>query len=327
MALPVSWATMGAMRAVAGLLVVLAVLTGCSGGRDPVTDLRVMVPNTVGGGYDVTARTAVRVLEETGLAEGVEVFQLPGSGGTVGLARLSGEAGNGDLLMSMGLGLLAASRAGEVPTTVADVTPVARLLEESGAVLVAADSPYRSMDDLVAAWTADPASFVVGGGSAPAGPDSLLALRLAAALGIAPADVDYLGFDGGGDLVPALLSGQVQVALSGNAEFADQLAGGEVRALATTGAERVRAVDAPTLRELGIDVVFSNWRGLVAPPGLTEAEVRRLTDLVLALHDTPQWRAALTTNSWTDALLTGPEFAAFLTGQQQLVDDTLTQLR
>ena len=118
------------MRALAGLLAVLAVLTGCTSGPESVTGLRVMVPNTVGGGYDVTARTAVRVLEETGLAQGVEVFQLPGSGGTVGLARLTGEAGNGDLLMSMGLGLLAASRAGEVPVTVSDVTPVARLLED-----------------------------------------------------------------------------------------------------------------------------------------------------------------------------------------------------
>lgn len=314
------------MRALAGVLVLLAVLTGCTSGPDPVTGLRVMVPNTVGGGYDVTARTAVRVLEETGLAEGVEVFQLPGASGAVGLARLAGEAGNGDLVMSMGLGLLAASRAGQVGTTVADVTPVARLLEESGAVLVAADSPYRSVADLVAAWTAAPATFAVGGGSAPAGPDSLLALRLATAIGVAPADVDYVGFDGGGDLVPALLSGQVQVAFSGSAEFADQLAAGEVRALATTGTERVPAVDAPTLRELGIDVVSGNWRGLLAPPGLSDAEVGRLTDLVRELHDTPQWRAALTANSWTDALLTGDDLAAFLVDQQQLVDDTLAQL-
>ena len=311
------------MRSRAGLVAVALLLAGCGGGPAPVEDLRVMVPNTVGGGYDVTGRTAARVLEETGLAPGVEVFQLPGAGGAVGLARLAGEAGNGDLLMSMGLGLLAASRASDVTTTVADVTPVARLIEEPAAVLVTADAPYDTVAELTDAWAADPAAFPVGGGSAPAGPDSLLALQLAAAVGIPQDGVDYVAFDGGGDLVPALLSGQVEVALSSTAEFADLLASGEVRALATTGAQRVPTVDAPTLTELGVDVVFTNWRGLVAPPGLSAEQVDRLTGLVVAMHDSPQWRAALATNSWTDALLTGPAAAAFFTEQQQVVDDAL----
>ncbi|MCW2581298.1 MAG: hypothetical protein JWQ53_88 [Klenkia sp.] len=311
------------MRSRAGLLVVVLLLTGCGGGPAPVTDLRVMVPNTVGGGYDVTGRTAARVLEETGLAPGVEVFQLPGAGGAVGLARLAGEAGNGELLMSMGLGLLASSRASEVPTTVADVTPVARLIEEPAAVLVAADAPWDTVAELTAAWAVDPAAFPVGGGSAPAGPDSLLALQLATAVDIDAARVDYVAFDGGGDLVPALLSGEVEAALSSTAEFADQLASGEVRALATTGVDRVPTVDAPTLTELGVDVVFTNWRGFVAPPGLSAEQLDRLTELVVAMHDSPQWRAALVTNSWTDALLTGPAAADFFTEQQQVVDDAL----
>lgn len=297
-----------------------------SASAGPISGLQVMVPNTPGGGYDVTARTAARVMDEAKLTESTEVFNLAGAGGTVGLARTVNEKGNADLMMLMGLGVVGASYTNEVDATLANTTPIARLIEEAGAVFVPRNSPYQTITDLVTAWKADPAHFPVGGGSSPGGPDHLLPMQLADAVGIDPKQVNFVSYDGGGELLPALLGGQISFATSGYTEFIDQLGSGDVRALATTGAQRVPVVDAPTLTESGIDLEFTNWRGLVAPPGLSAEQTQRLVGLVERMHDTDQWAQAIKDNGWTDALLTGEDFATFLKQQDERVRTTLTDL-
>jgi putative tricarboxylic transport membrane protein len=236
-----------------------------------IPGLRLMVPNTPGGGYDITARTAAKNAEDAGLTRSVEVFNLPGAGGTVGLTRLVNERGNGKLAMSMGLGVVGAVRSNHAPRTLADTTPLARLTEEQDVVVVAKDSPYRTVDDLVTAWKANPGRLPVGGGSSPGGPDHLAPMLMAQAAGIAPKDVNYIPFDGGGELLASILGSKVSFGVSGVGEYRDQIEAGELRLLAVTGPERVPGLDAPTLRESGYDVEFTNWRGVVAPPGLTDA--------------------------------------------------------
>src|SRR3954449_13473155 len=145
------------------------VLTGCgttaeggsaasSGGDSagPISGLRVMVPNSPGSGYDTTARAWAQVLEDEKLAESVEVFNLEGAGGTVGLQRLVNEKGNDKLLMQMGLGVVGAQYSNKSEATLDQTTPVAKLIEEAEAIVVPADSPFQNMNDLVAAWKADP---------------------------------------------------------------------------------------------------------------------------------------------------------------------------
>ena len=292
----------------------------------PVTDLRVMVPNSAGGGYDVTARTAAKVMEDENIASGIEVFNLEGAGGTVGLARTVNEKGNGDLAMLMGLGVVGASYTNDTDATLAETTPLARLIEEPGAIMVSKDSPYKTIDDLVAAWKADPAKVTVGGGSSAGGPDHLLPMQLAQAVGIEPKKVNYVSYDGGGDLLPALLGNKLDFATSGPSELQDQIESGQVRVLATSGEQRLENVDAPTLKESGIDLVFTNWRGLVAPPGLTESDRTRLVDALQKMHDSDGWKQALEKNGWTDAFITGDEFGSFLEEQDKRVADVLSDL-
>ena len=293
---------------------------------EPLTDLRVMVPNSAGGGYDVTARTAAKVMEDEGIASGVEVFKLEGAGGTVGLARTVNEQGNGDFAMLMGLGVVGASYTNETDATLNETTPLARLIEEPGAVMVPKDSPYKTIEDLVAAWKADPAGVTVGGGSSAGGPDHLLPMQLAQTVGIDPKDVTYVTYDGGGDLLPALLGNKLDFATSGAGEFLDQIESGEIRVLATSGEERLESVDAPTLTESGIDLVFTNWRGLVDPPGITEADRAELVGALEDMHDSKGWDEALAQNGWTDAFVTGDEFGAFLEEQDERVVDVLSEL-
>jgi putative tricarboxylic transport membrane protein len=293
----------------------------------PLTSVRIMVPNTAGGGYDTTARTAVKVMEDAGIAKGVEVFNLPGAGGTVGLARLVNEKGNGDLAMMMGLGVVGAAYTNKSPSKLSETTPLARLIEESGAIIVPGNSPYRTLGELVTAWKADPAKIAVGGGSSAGGPDHLLPMQLAQTVGIDPKTVNYIQYDGGGELLPALLGGKVAFGASGFGEYLDQVTAGQLRVLAVTSTERVPALkDVPTLTEQGVKLTFTNWRGLVAPPGLEPAERDRLIAAFDRMHSSGGWKQALEKNGWTDAYLAGDGFATFLTEQDQRVSGVLATL-
>ncbi len=299
---------------------------GSGGGGSDIPGLRFMVPNEPGGGYDITARTAARAAEEAELTGGIEVFNLPGAGGTVGLSHLVAERGNGRLAMSMGLGVVGAVHTNHTGVTLADTTPLVRLTEEPDIVVVPADSPYEDIDDLLADWRANPGSLPLGGGSSPGGPDHLAAMLTAGAAGVTPAAANYIAYDGGGELLAAILGGEVAFGVSGVGEYLDQIEAGELRVLAVTGGERAPGIDAPTLTEAGLDVDFTNWRGIVAPPGLSEAERDRLIALFTELHDSRPWQDALERNGWADAFMTGDAFGDFLESQNRRVDDTLREL-
>lgn len=324
----------GSVRArLALLLGCLLLLAGCSVGSliDPTgggtARLRIMVPNVPGGGYDVTARTAVSIAERSGIAtDRIAVFNLAGDQGMIALSRLLDESGNGRLAMMVGLGVVGASIATGSAHRLTDATPIARLLEEPEAVLVPADSPYTEIGELVDAWRADPGALSIGGGSAVGGPDHLMTMQLARAVGVDPRQVDYGTFDGGGALLPALLDDRIDAAVSSLVEYAEQVRSGQLRVLAVSGRDRVSGVEAPTLTESGIDVVFTNWRGVVAPPGISDADRAALVDLFDKLERTPEWGQALAENNWTEAFLAGDDFTRFLQDEDQRVRDTLADL-
>jgi putative tricarboxylic transport membrane protein len=305
--------------ALAAVLLVPPAVGGLTGGGDgtQMRGLRFLVPNAPGGGYDITARTAAKAMEDGGITGAVEVFNLPGAGGTVGLGRTVNESGNDRLVMSMGLGVVGAVYTNDSPATLADVTPIARLTQETEIVVVGKDSPLRTFEDLRAAWTADPGAVPVGGGSSPGGPDHLAPMLMAEGMGIDPRTVNYISYDGGG---------KVAFGVSGLSEYADQIEAGELRVLAVTAPQRVPGVDAPTLKEAGVDVEFTNWRGLVAPPGLSDEGRAELVDAFTALRESPEWTEALERNGWQDAYLPGDDFAAFLRSENDRVAGVLRNL-
>ena len=314
------------------------VLTGCgttaeggaaSGGGTqggPVSGLRVMVPNSPGSGYDTTARAWAQVAEEEKLADTIEVFNLEGAGGTVGLQRLVNEAGNADMLMQMGLGVVGAQYSNQSEATLDQTTPIARLIEEAEAIVVPADSPFQSIDDLVAAWKADPGNTPVGGASNPGGPDHLTPMLLAQAVGVTPTSVNYVAYDGGGELLAGILGGDVAFAATGIGEVTEPAASGDVRILAVTSEQPVEGVDAPTLTEAGVDLTFTNWRGIVAAPDISAEEAQRHVDLITQVHDSEAWQQVLKDQGWTDAFISGDEFGSFLDEESQRVQGVLSEL-
>ncbi len=316
------------LAALAAVLLVPPVVGGLTGGGDgtQLRGLRFLVPNSPGGGYDITARTAAKAMEDAGITGAVEVFNLPGAGGTVGLGRTVNESGNDRLVMSMGLGVVGSVYTNDSPSTLTDTTPIARLTQETEIVVVGKDSPLRTFDDLVAAWKADPGAVPVGGGSSPGGPDHLAPMLMAEGIGIDPRAVNYVSYDGGGELLAAVLGGKVAFGVSGLSEYADQIEAGELRVLAVTAAQRVPGVDAPTLKEAGVNVEFANWRGVVAPPGLSDEGRAELVAAFTALRESPEWHEALERNGWQDAFLPGDEFAAFLHSENDRVAGVLRNL-
>jgi putative tricarboxylic transport membrane protein len=299
---------------------------GGGGGGGQVTGLEILVGTAPGGGFDQTARVAAKAMEDANLARNVQVQNLAGAGGTIALQKLVNSKGNGDLIQQMGLGVVGSVYTNKSEATLEQTTPLARLTEEPEIVVVNKDSPYQSFDQLLAAWKADPGKVSVGGGSSPGGPDHLAPMLMAQTVGIDPKEVNFVSFDGGGDLLAAVLGGQVGFGVTGVGETKDQIESGEIRALAVTSAEPVEGLDVKTLKEQGVDLEFTNWRGWVAPPDLQGGDKEALIELATKMHDSQEWKDALTQNGWTDAFITGDEFGTFITSENQRVGDVLSEL-
>ena len=299
---------------------------GGGGGGRQVTGLEILVGTAPGGGFDQTARTAAKAMEDARLARNVQVQNLAGAGGTIALQKLVNDKGNGDLIQQMGLGVVGSVYTNKSEATLEQTTPLARLTEEPEVVVVDKESPYQSFDQLLAAWKADPGEVSVGGGSSPGGPDHLAPMLMAKAAGIDPKEVNFVSFDGGGELLAAVLGGQVDFGVTGPGEVRDQIEAGDIRALAVTSAEPVEGLDVKTLKEQGVDLEFTNWRGMVAPPELQGGDKEALIELATKMHDSQEWKDALTQNGWTDAFITGDEFGAFIASENQRVGDVLSEL-
>lgn len=308
-------------------LTLVATLAVASAAAQPrFEQLRIVAPAAPGGGWDQTARAMQQVLQQAGIATTPVVENVPGAAGTIGLARFIGaERGNGDALLVSGLIMLGGIVTHDSPVTLADVVPIARLTGEYEVLTVPASSPIATLDDLLRAFRSDPESISWGGGSA-GGSDQILAGLIAAAVGVEPRRVNYIAFSGGGEALAAIVGGQVTVGINGLAEFAAQIEAGTVRVLAVSSAERLPDLDAPTLREQGIDVVFENWRSVVAPPGIAAEERARLAAAVAAMVRSGEWRDLLARFRWLDRYLAGEEFAAFAAAEEQRVRAVLREL-
>ena len=274
------------LRPVGAALLAAVALTACgsstsaSGGSGAAAQsldrLTIVAPAAPGGGWDSTARAVQQVLEQEKQVKSAQTQNVPGAGGTVGLAGFATNKGKGGMMMTMGLVMVGAIETNKSQATLDDVTPIARLTTEQEAVVVPADSPYRTLGDLAAAWRADPGSVAIAGGSA-GGTDQIFAGLLAEAAGIDPKKVNYIAFSGGGEALAAILGGKVAAGISGVSEFTDQVSAGKLRALAVSGDTPVEDFPAPTASEAGLDVVMDNWRGIVAPAGISDADKTALT--------------------------------------------------
>ncbi|MGD9905870.1 MAG: tripartite tricarboxylate transporter substrate-binding protein [Vicinamibacterales bacterium] len=312
------------MRAAVAVLAGLAALPAVPAAAQP-PPLTIVAPAAPGGGWDQTARAMQRALAAPGAV--VQVENVPGAAGTIGLARfVTAERGRPEALLVTGLVMVGAIATTGSAVSLADATPIARLTGEWEVIVVPADSPHRTLRDLLDALVAAPASVSWGGGSA-GGTDDLLVRLVAEAVDVPPAAANYVAFAGGGEALAAVLGGQVTAGVSGVGEFGPSIAAGQLRVLAISSPRRDPLVNAPTLRESGLDLEVANWRAVVAPPGISASERDALTARVRAMAESASWRETLTRTGWTDAYLDGAAFEQFLLAEQARVQAVLGRLR
>lgn len=323
--------------AVAAVLCLALGATACqagakSGNADqyPSQQIRIMVPAAPGGGYDQMGRSVQQALTQSKLVPGnVQVYNVPGAGGTTGLSQFAKQyKGNPHQLMAMGLVLVGSQKTTDAEVKVeTGTTPIAELASEYVTVVVKKDSPINSLSDLTDRLKADPKSVAIGG-SVTGSIDHVVMATLAESLGITPKDLNYVPYESGGEQTTSLLSGDVGVAVSGVEEFATQLKSGEMRALAVSSPERLPGVNAPTFVEEGYgkELVVANWRGILAPPGLSDQQRDAVVGLVEKMRGTEEWKKILKSRGWDDTFKGGAAFQAFLNDESGRMDKALKSL-
>ncbi|WP_115669915.1 Bug family tripartite tricarboxylate transporter substrate binding protein [Ciceribacter selenitireducens] len=275
-------------------------------------DYTIMAPANPGGGWDQTARSMQTVLQQEGISPAAQVQNVPGAGGTIGLAQFANQSkGNANALIVGGYVMVGAILTNKSPVSLTDVTPIARLTGEYEAIVVPAASPIQTMGDLVEALKKDPGSVSWAGGSA-GGTDHIAVGLIAKAAGVDPTKINYIAFSGGGEALAAILGSQVTAGISGYGEFEAQVKAGTLRLLAVSSAERLANADAPTLKESGIDVVVENWRMVAAAPGLTPEQTAAVSADIEKMVKSASWQEILKTKGWQDTYLAGDAFKAQL---------------
>jgi putative tricarboxylic transport membrane protein len=293
-------------------LAALAATGGWAGAAQAASNLKMMVPANPGGGWDTTGRALGKALQDAGLAASVQYENKGGAAGAIGLAQfVNASKGDGNALMVMGAVMLGGIITGKPPVSLSQATPIARLTSEYNVFVLPASSPLKTMQDVVEQLKKDPGSVKWGGGSRGA-TEHVAAAMIARDVGVDAAKINYVPFRGGGEATAAILGGNVTIGGSGYSEFQQYIDSGKMRPIAVTSPTRLKGLNAPTLRELGIDVVIGNWRGVYAPPGITPEQHKALTDMVTAVFKHKSWIEALEKNSWSPALLTGKAFADFV---------------
>ena len=275
-------------------------------------NIKMMIPANPGGGWDSTGRALGKAMLDAKSADTVQYDNKGGAAGVIGLAQFVNSAkGDGNAVMMMGAVMLGGIITSKPAVGLDKVTPIARLTSEYNVFVVNADSPLKTMKDVVDQLKKDPGSVKWGGGS-KGSTEHISASMLAGKVGVDPKKVNYVAFRGGGEATAAILGGNVTVGGSGYSEFAEYIKAGKMRAIGVTSEKRLPGINVPTLKEAGYDVVLGNWRGVYGGPGITAEQRAALTDVIVKATKSKAWADALETNGWTPALMTGKAFDDFV---------------
>ena len=282
--------------------------------------IKMMLPANPGGGWDTTGRAIGKALQESGAVSSITYDNKGGAAGALGLAQfVNGSKGDGNAMMTMGAVMLGGIITGKPPVSLSQATPLARLTSEFNVFVLPANSPLKSMKDVVEQMKKDPGSVKWGGGSRGS-TEHIAAAMLAREVGVDPAKINYVAFRGGGEAIAAILGGNVTVGGSGYSEFAEYITTGKMKAIAVTSEARLKGIDVPTMKEQGYNVVIGNWRGIYGAGGITPVQRKELIEMLVKATKTKAWGESLEKNNWTSALLTGADFEKF-------VDDEFASLR
>ena len=288
-------------------------------------ELKLIAPAAPGGGWDQTARSLQQAMTAEKLVKSAQVINIPGAGGTVGLAQFVNNKGDGGTLMVNGFVMVGAILLNKSPVNLSQVTPIARLTEETQVIVVPGNSPIKDAKDLAAAVKKDVARVTFAGGSA-GGADHIMAGMFVGAVGGDASKVNYVPFSGGGESLAAIMGGRVTAGISGYGEYEGQIKTGRLRAIGVSSPQRLPGVNVPTFKEQGIDLVLTNWRSIVAAPGITPEQKTAFDQLMERTVKSKAWQEQLKQKGWDDAYLPANAFATYLKEEIVRVGNVLKSL-
>ena len=297
-------------------------------GHQVVDSIHFLIPGGAGGGWDGTARGTGAALTNAGLVGTASYENMSGGGGgkAIGFLIENADSNHGTLMVNS-TPIVIRSLTGVFPHNFRDLTLVSGTIGDYAALVVGKDSDINSMDDLLAAYDADPSATAIGGGSVPGGMDHLVAAMVMEAAGKDALGVKYIPYDAGGNAMAALLSGEIAALSTGFSEAVDLANAGEVKIIGVTADERVDAyADAPTMKEQGIDTTFVNWRGFFGAPGLPDDKLAMYQDAIAKMYETPEWEEVRARNGWVNIHNPGDDFQSFLEEQEQVIGDLMKKL-
>ena len=311
--------------------VLAAAMASCLGAgmtQASVDSVHFLIPGGAGGGWDGTARGTGEALNKSGLVSTISYENMSGGGGGKAIAHLIEVADQAkDTLMVNSTPIVIRSLSKVFPQSFRDLTPIAATIGDYGAFVVPTNSKYQSFDQVVADYKANPRSVSVAGGSSRGGMDHLVAAMAFKAAGADPRRVKYVAYDAGGKAMAGMLSGETQVLSTGFSEALTLAQAGEVRILAMTGDKRSAAApDVPTLKELGYDTSFVNWRGFFGAPGLSDSQADQYAQTLEKMYSTPEWATVRDRNGWTEIFKPRAQFVSFLEEQEKVVGDLMREL-
>ena len=294
----------------------------------PERAVEIVVGTSPGGGQDRSARFVQKLIQEHKLVPvPTAVVNKPGAGSSIGYTYLNQQAGNPHHIMLLTVPLITNYIMGISSINHSELTPISVLFDDYIVATVKPDSPIKSARDLMERIKKDPSSVSVGIPSITGG-GGLAILLAAKAVGVDPKQVKTVVFKSGGDSVRALLGGHVDVMMSTTAAPVAQLKAGTVRILAVAAPQRMEGVlaNVPTLREQGINVVFSNWRGIVAPKGITPAQTAYWEGVFAKVVQLDEFKRDVERNLWVSNFQNSAAMAKFLKAEHEELRALLGEL-
>ncbi len=288
--------------------------------------LEFVVPGGPGSGLDQAARAFEEALKAEKLVAATQVTHVAGGGGMTAISQfVTSKSGNANAVLTNGAGSLVFPLSNKSPVSLRSVAPLARIAGEYEILVVRTESEFKTVDDLIAKYKANPPSVLWGAGSRGS-TDHIFYAMISKAVGVDAKKLNFIPHTNTGEIVAAVLGGHVAVGAGGYQDFRPQIEAGKIRVLAVGSPARLEGINAPTLKEKGIDVVVTNWRGLSAHPSLSEADLDKLSEVFEKMVKTPSWQKMLAERGWNDLYLKRADYAAFQRTEEARLKEILQDI-
>lgn len=278
-----------------------------------------IAPANPGGGWDFTCRQIGKIMFDIGAVDQpIQVTNMAGAGGGLAFNHVVSERGD-DAELIIAASSATSTRLAQnayAGMTADQVRFVGAIGADPGVIVVAKNSPFMSLGDVVDAIKMDPSSITFAGGSAVGGFDHLKPLMILQRAGFTDITaVKYIGLDGGADAITQTIGGFTQVMTGDMSEVVGFLAAGEIRVLAVLTDDRIPGFeDIPTAKEQGFDVVAVNWRGLYIPKGVSDDTFDMWADRLQQVADSDEWKEAMAANGLAPFTKVGSDFQSYVDG-------------